>query len=221
MVHNIIEALNDEQKKAVLQTDGPVLILAGAGSGKTRVIVHKIAYLISQAYATPSQILALTFTNKAAQEMKSRIVGIVGGLDFNFWIGTFHSLFARILRIELPGIGGNGNFTIYDESDQKKIVTGILHKKNLEGKGVLTNYCLKYISLFKNRILVPKDARMSASTPEEKLVVEIYAFYENELKNNNAMDFDDLLFKTYLLFQRFPEIRGKYARRFKYILVDE
>ncbi|MFH1762354.1 MAG: UvrD-helicase domain-containing protein, partial [bacterium] len=217
----IFESLNKEQRSAIEQIQGPVLIFAGAGSGKTRVITHKIAHLLETGAAKSWEILALTFTNKAAQEMRNRVNALVQIESMNFWIGTFHSISARILRIELPETGGNGNFTIYDRDDQKRIIKQILKDPRMGKNRNSVQKNVKYISCCKENLVTPENALANASNPYEQSSAEIYNRYEKELSRSNAYDFDDLMLKTFFLFQNYPMVREKYSARFKYIMVDE
>lgn len=219
--------LNESQWKAVRQCDGPLLVIAGAGSGKTRVLTYKIAYLLEHGYQ-PWQILALTFTNKAAREMNERIGRIVGdGTARGLWSGTFHSLFARILRTECDAIGFSHDFTIYDTADQRSLLKAIIKEMQLDDKTYKPNVVANRISDAKNRLLLPEqyaaDETIIANDQMNNLgeVHRIYSAYWQRCRTAEAMDFDDLLLYTYLLFDRAEDIRLKYARRFGYILVDE
>lgn len=234
-----LNELNDGQRAAVVYNDGPSLVIAGAGSGKTRVLTYKIAYLMEQGY-DPWNILALTFTNKAAREMKERIARQVGERARYLWMGTFHSIFSRILRMEAQVIGFTSNFTIYDASDSKSLLKSIIKEKIDEAYGNLTDEekdkYLKYykvnliqsrISNAKNQLILPSDymsdneCRRVDKNEMISLCGEIYKCYWERCKQNNVMDFDDLLLYTYLLFNENPEIRLKYASQFRYVLVDE
>src|SRR3712207_2305185 len=224
---NILEELNDSQRAAVQYNDGPSLVIAGAGSGKTRVLTYKIAYLLEQGY-NPWNILALTFTNKAAREMKERIASIVGNDKAKYlYMGTFHSIFARILRAEATLLGYSSNFTIYDDADSRSLLKTIIKEKGLDDKTYKPATVLKKISLAKNRLILPdayaNDPDISERDRRENLpeVAKIYAAYSQRSLQANAMDFDDLLVQIYLLFNKYEDIRLKYADRFDYVLVDE
>lgn len=224
---NYLETLNTAQKEAVTTTEGPVMVIAGAGSGKTRVLTYRIAHLISNGVDS-FNILALTFTNKAAQEMKERIGKIIGYNEArNIWMGTFHSVFARILRTESEKIGYPSNFTIYDTQDAKNLIKTILKEMGLDEKIYKPNLVLHRISSAKNNLIsatrytndvtLQNEDRQSA----KPRIGEIYLTYEKRCFQASAMDFDDLLFKTNILFKDFPDVLYKYQHRFKYILVDE
>ncbi len=224
---NYLENLNESQRKAVLQKEGPMIIIAGAGSGKTRVLTYRIAHLMSQGI-DPFNILALTFTNKAAREMKDRIAGVVGTSEAkNLWMGTFHSVFARILRSEADRLGFPSNFTIYDTQDSVRLITSIIKERHLDKERYKPKQILNRISSFKNSLITVKayynnpdlvEADKMASRPK---VGEIYHEYVERCFKAGAMDFDDLLLRTNELLTRFPEVLAKYQNRFHYILVDE
>ena len=221
-MEDIFDDLNDMQKKAVQMTEGPLLILAGAGSGKTRTIINRIAYILKSGLARPYQVIALTFTNKAAGEMRERISAF--GIDNieDMWMGTFHSLCARILRIHAEDIGFTRNFTIYDESDSKKLMNGILDELRISDKAMPVDMLLAVISKAKNETVSPEDflgENFDMYRAED--IAKIYASYQEKLRYNNAMDFDDLLFNCYELFRVNEEVLGHYQNRFRYILVDE
>ncbi len=217
-----LDNLNPEQRKAVEYTGGPQMIVAGAGSGKTRVLTYKIAYLLQNGYE-PESILSLTFTNKAAREMKDRIVLLIGDDAEKLWTGTFHSIFARILRTEAKKINYESNFCIYDREDsvsQISFLIELLNYNNVEG---LTSSAVQHrISNLKNQMIMPDNYITNiAKTPLEKKIAEIYVEYNKRLVENNSMDFDDLLLKPIELFNTNPKVLQKYAKQFKYILVDE
>jgi len=223
---DIINPLNDSQREAVICTEGPVMIIAGAGSGKTKTLTHRIAYLIEEG-VDPFHILALTFTNKAANEMKERIIKLVGSEARNIWMGTFHSVFARILRSEAPKLGYIQSFTIYDNDDSKAAIKQIVKMLNLDPKTYSPGYVLSRISMAKSNLLSPEDY---ATNPEiqqtdkdahKPMIAEIYKLYNKRLRNSMAMDFDDLLFNVNILLRDFPDVLLKYQNRFKYIMVDE
>ena len=216
-----LKSLNEEQKKAVKQTDGPIMIVAGAGSGKTRVLTYKVAYLIDMG-VNPENILALTFTNKAAKEMKERIHELVGGKASSIWMGTFHSIFARILRIESKQIGYESNFSIYDAEDSHSLVQNIISNFNIELEAITSNSIRHKISFFKNHMVLPGEFKKKHmhSFIDEK-VAEVFEEYQKRLYENNAMDFEDLLLKPIELFNKKSNLYQKYKKKFKYILVDE
>ncbi|NJC24897.1 ATP-dependent helicase [Neolewinella antarctica] len=221
-----LDGLNDIQRAAVTTTEGPVLVVAGPGSGKTRVLTFRIAHLIEKG-AAPWEILALTFTNKAAREMKERISKVVGKRAGNIWAGTFHSLFARILRVEAKHIGYPSNFTIYDTDDTKSLIGQIIRELSLDKTVYQTNAIKNRISSAKSSLITPKlyerNEELLAQDKQANmpLVYKIYAAYVNRCKKAGAMDFDDLLFRLYELLQNHPEVAGKYRQKFKYVLVDE
>ncbi len=211
--------LNPEQKKAAVTVEGPVLVLAGAGSGKTRVLTHRIAHLILDKNVPSWNILAITFTNKAAKEMKERVDKLCGNSDV--WVSTFHSMCVRILHREIEALGYSKDFTIYDDDDQKKLIAEILAQKELSAKDNPPREFLAVISDAKNRMEGPNKIKELATNPREELYSEVYALYEERMRKANALDFDDLLIKTVVVFHKFPEILQKYAARFRYIHVDE
>ena len=219
---NFIEDLNEQQQQAVRHTDGPLLIVAGAGSGKTRVLTYRIAYLIQQQKADPSEILALTFTNKAAKEMKDRIGQLIGESANNLWMGTFHSVFSKILRFEAEKIGFTSNYSIYDADDSKNAVKQLLKENNYDPKEVRPRTIQRLISDAKNELIHPDQyqEKFVYSTLDD-ITAKIYGQYVKRLKHNNAMDFDDLLVKPIELFSEHPKVLEKYQDRFKYILIDE
>ncbi|MFA6951097.1 MAG: UvrD-helicase domain-containing protein, partial [Lentimicrobiaceae bacterium] len=226
-VTEILEQLNAPQQLAVTCSDGPVMVIAGAGSGKTRVLTYRIAYMLSKGI-DPFHILALTFTNKAAREMKSRITDLVGSSDArNVWMGTFHSIFARILRVEGHLLGYPSNFTIYDTDDSKSVIKGILKDLELDPKQYTPNSVLSRISAAKSNLVSPTEYNNNAEVVSEDkaaqkpMIGEIYNYYQARCFKAGAMDFDDLLFKTNVLLRDFPEVLYKYQNKFKYILVDE
>ncbi|QQS37404.1 MAG: UvrD-helicase domain-containing protein [Ignavibacteriales bacterium] len=216
-----LKSLNPEQKKAVEYDEGPLMIVAGAGSGKTRVLTYKVAYLIDKGYEAEN-ILALTFTNKAANEMKSRIRELVGAKADKIWMGTFHSIFAKILRIEARNLDFKSNFSIYDVEDSLSLVQNIMSNLNIEIESLTANSVRHRISYLKNHMTMPKQYRQKhkGSTIEEK-IADIFDEYQVRLVENNSMDFDDLLLKPIELFDRHPKILQKYKKMFQYILVDE
>lgn len=215
--------LNETQKNAVTVGKGPVLILAGAGSGKTRTLTYRIAYLIHEMGIKPSNILAVTFTNKAAREMKQRVEQLVGSGIAPLWIGTFHGICARILRLEAPNLGYEPNFSIYDVDDQVRSLKKVIGMLNVPQQNYSAKYIQNRLSKVKNKFLYPGDVSEEDLDfdPLFEYFPDIYRDYQKYLKSNNALDFDDLLMKPIELFDQFPKIKAKYARRFKYVLVDE
>ncbi len=214
--------LNDMQELAVYHTDGPLLILAGAGSGKTRVLTHRVAYLIKEKGVEPYQIMAITFTNKAADEMRERIDKMVGFGADQVWVSTFHSACVRILRRFADRIGYQNDFTIYDADDQKKVVKDIIKMMNLDTKVYKEKGVVAKISDFKNKLMTVSDVRDLATYDfKERTISQIYEEYQRILKKNNAMDFDDLIMKTVEVFQKNPDVLDMYQERLRYIMVDE
>ncbi len=214
--------LNDMQELAVYHTDGPLLILAGAGSGKTRVLTHRVAYLIKEKGVEPYQIMAITFTNKAADEMRERIDKLVGFGADQVWVSTFHSACVRILRRFADQVGYKNDFTIYDADDQKKVVRDIIKMMNLDTKMFKEKGVVAKISDFKNKLMTVSDVRdLAAHDFKERTISQIYEEYQRILKKSNAMDFDDLIMKTVELFQKHPEVLDMYQERLRYIMVDE
>ncbi len=226
-MNTYLNSLNEAQKQAVLHKDGPMIIIAGAGSGKTRVLTYRIAHLMQQ-NVDAFNILSLTFTNKAAKEMKARIAGVVGQSEAkNLWMGTFHSVFARILRAEADKLGFPSNFTIYDTQDSVRLITSIIKEMNLDKERYKAKQIQNRISSFKNSLITVRayfnnadlqEADMQASRPK---VGDIYKEYVDRCFKSGAMDFDDLLLRTNELLARFPEVLAKYQDRFRYIMVDE
>ncbi len=222
-----LTTLNPEQREAVLHNEGPAMIIAGAGSGKTRVLTVRIAHLIDYHRVDPFNILTLTFTNKAAKEMRQRIETVVGTEARNIWMGTFHSVFAKILRVEAPLLGYPSNFTIYDTDDAKSLLKNIVKEKNLDSKVYKPNVVLNRISAAKNRLIdakqYKKDATIASYDVKSRLpeLANIYLKYEERCFKAGAMDFDDLLFNTYKLLSKHPDALNKYQSKFRYILVDE
>ena len=218
----VYDTLNDRQKEAVFCTDGPLLVLAGAGSGKTRVLTHRIAYLIEEKDVNPWNIMAITFTNKAAGEMRERVDKLVGFGSESIWVSTFHSSCVRILRRFIDHLGYNTNFSIYDTDDQKTLMRQILKKMELDPKTFRDRAMLSAISSAKNELMSPEEFRINAEGDwRAKKIAEVYQKYQEELKKNNALDFDDLIFKTVDLFRTNADVLEYYQERFKYIMVDE
>ena len=221
-IMDYIKGLNDRQKEAVLHTEGPLLILAGAGSGKTRVLTHKIAYLIEEKGVFPGNVLAITFTNKAANEMKERVANLLDGNVDNIWMGTFHSICVRILRRDIDKIGFERSFSIYDRDDQITLMKECIKERNLDKEIYKERSVLNTISSLKDSMTKP-DTYINGNYTDyyRRNVGELYALYEKKLKQNNALDFDDLIIKTVELLKFNPEILDFYQRKFKYIFVDE
>ncbi|MDF2947544.1 MAG: ATP-dependent helicase PcrA [Bacillales bacterium] len=217
----LLQGLNNEQQQAVLHTDGPLLIMAGAGSGKTRVLTHRIAYLIENKEVAPWSILAITFTNKAAREMKERVHKLVGPEAENIWISTFHSMCVRILRRDIDRIGYSRNFSILDSSDQLSVIKNIQKELNIDPKKFDPKSILGTISSQKNELIDAKEYSNLAGNMYEKVVSDVYKMYEERLQRNDSLDFDDLIMITIKLFQKVPEVKEFYQRKFHYIHVDE
>ncbi len=217
---DILAGLNEPQREAVCHTEGPLLILAGAGSGKTRVLTHRIAYLLSKGVA-PWQILAVTFTNKAAQEMRERVSKIVGPGAEAIWVSTFHTACVRILRSEIEALGYNRNFVIFDSQDQGTIVKNILKEMNLSDKSYAPKALLSSISGAKNELIGVEAYARKADDHWSNTVAEVYKRYQQKLRQNNGLDFDDLIMITVRLFREQPEVLEKYQQKFRYIMVDE
>ncbi len=219
---SIYDTLNDKQKEAVLCTEGPLLILAGAGSGKTRVLTHRIAYLIEECGVNPWNILAITFTNKAAGEMRERVDKIVGFGSDSVWVSTFHSTCVRILRRHIDLLGYDTNFTIYDTDDQKSVMKDVIRSLDLDPKIYKERTFLGVISHAKDELISPEEFMINAGLDyKQQLYGRAYREYQLALKKNNALDFDDLIVKTVELFRSHPEVLDYYQERFKYIMVDE
>lgn len=219
---NYLEGLNDRQREAVLHTEGPLLILAGAGSGKTRVVTHKIAYLIEEKGIFPGNILAITFTNKAANEMKERVGKLLSSVAEDMWIGTFHSVCVRILRRDIDKIGYNRSFTIYDRDDQITLIRECIKERNLNKDMYKESAILSHISNLKDNMVDPNNyINLNYKDFYLRNVGELYLLYEEKLKQYNALDFDDLIIKTVKLFKENPSVLDYYQRKFQYIFVDE
>jgi len=216
-----LDSLNPEQREAVLHTDGPLLILAGAGSGKTRVITFRIAHLIGQGYAAPDEVLAVTFTNKAAEEMRTRVEQLLGDERRPVWMSTFHSLCARLLRREGPAIGLTRDFVIYDSSDQISVVKQALKSLDIDDKLIQPRAALSRISQAKNKMETPDQMKSSGWGLRDQQIAKVYEVYRRVLDDAGALDFDDLLLKTVDLFEGNEQVRERYARKFKYIMIDE
>ena len=219
---NLLEGLNDRQKEAVEYMDGPLLILAGAGSGKTRVLTYKIAYLLEQEIVKPWQILAITFTNKAAKEMKERVEGLVGQVAQDMWLGTFHSVCVRILKREIELLGYTRDFNIFDEIDKEKVIKEVMKKLNIDEKiypvGLIKSEISKAKEVMKDDVAYQKDA-IGDFRKEE--IAKVYSMYQATLRTNNSIDFDDIIMLTVKLFLEHPDRLDYYQSKFNYILVDE
>src|SRR5690625_2810407 len=218
---DLLTGLNKEQKEAVQHTEGPLLIMAGAGSGKTRVLTHRIAYLIKEKSVAPRNILAITFTNKAAREMKSRVSRLVGPEGDYMWVSTFHSMCVRILRRDIDRIGYDRNFSILDSTDQLSVVKQVLKNLNVDPKNFDPRAMLGQISSAKNELITPEKFNEKVGNYYDRQVGKIYEAYQQTLRKNQALDFDDLIMQTIHLFRRVPEVLEYYQRRFQYIHVDE
>jgi DNA helicase-2/ATP-dependent DNA helicase PcrA len=217
----LLEGLNEQQRAAVVHEGRPLLVVAGAGSGKTRVLTRRIAWLISERDAHPGSILAITFTNKAAAEMRERVEELVGGRAKIMWVSTFHSACVRILRKEVDKFGFKSNFTIYDAADSKRLMTIVCRDLDLDVKRYQPGAILNWVSNAKNELLDPDDARKDARNSLEETYVAAYELYQRRLREANALDFDDLLMTTVHLFRAFPDVRESWRRRFRHVLVDE
>src|SRR4051812_9871027 len=219
---HFLQSLNAEQREAVLHTEGPLLILAGAGSGKTRVITSRIAYLVGDGHAQPHELLAVTFTNKAAGEMRARVEALLGSDCSRMWVSTFHSLCARLLRREAPAIGLSRDFVIYDSSDQLVVVKQAMKDLHIDDSFVQPRAALSRISHAKNRMESPEAMSAAAGfNRRDENISKIYARYLTALKEASALDFDDLLLRTVDLFEQSAAVRGKYAQQFRFVMVDE
>lgn len=221
LTDRLLNGLNPQQQLAVKTTDGPLLLMAGAGSGKTRVLTHRIGYLMVEKGVNPYNILAITFTNKAAREMRERIQKLMGGAADDIWISTFHSMCVRILRRDIDRLGFNRNFTILDSSDQQSVIKNILKEKNIDPKKYDPRALLGAISSAKNELIEPEEFSKNAGDYYANVVADVYKEYQKRLRKNQALDFDDLIMTTIQLFQRVPEVLEYYQRKFQYIHVDE
>ncbi|MBO8169171.1 MAG: DNA helicase PcrA [Thermoanaerobacteraceae bacterium] len=218
---DILSSLNEQQKEAVTTVDGPMLVIAGAGSGKTRVITHRIAYLVEEKGVDPANILAITFTNKAADEMKERLEQLLQYPVSGMWVSTFHSACVRILRMEADNLPYDRNFVIYDTTDQKSLIKSCIAELGLSDKKFDPRVVMSRISNAKNELLTPDKYRQRTADLYDEQIARIYALYQEKLYKYNAMDFDDLIMQTVLLFSRNPRVLSYYQNRFQYILVDE
>ena len=222
----LLAGLNDQQRAAVVHSGHPLLVVAGAGSGKTRVLTRRIAWLVSQRGAHPGSILAITFTNKAAAEMKARVEDLVGRRARIMWVSTFHSACVRILRKEITVLEGGGsgfksNFSIYDAADSKRLMTLVAKDLDLDPKRHQPNALLHWMSDHKNELRDHEQAAADARNSFEETSAAAYAMYQRRLREANALDFDDLIMTTVHLFQAHPDVRENYRRRFRHVLVDE
>ncbi|CAB4651750.1 unannotated protein [freshwater metagenome] len=217
----LLEGLNPQQSAAVTHAGGPLLVVAGAGSGKTRVLTRRIAYLMARRNVAPYEILAITFTNKAAGEMKERVGELVGSVAKSMWVSTFHSACVRILRQEATRLGYSNTFSIYDSADSQRLITIVAKELNLDPKRYPARQFQSIISNAKNELLSPQDYLNAASSQFEQIVADVYTIYQGRLVRANAMDFDDLILKTVEVLQRFPEAKARFRSRFRHVLVDE
>src|SRR5947207_6988798 len=213
--------LNPAQREAVLHTEGPLLVIAGAGSGKTRVLTYRVAHLISACGVKPNEILAITFTNKAAGEMRTRLESLLGDTARRIWILTFHAACGRILRREAPRLGYRSNFTIYDQADQVRLVKACLEELERDPKRFVPRGIHAQISNAKNQLIGPEEYRRRVSSFYDQTVAEVYELYQRRLHASNAVDFDDLLMLTVDVLERFPEALERWQNAFRYVLVDE
>ena len=220
-IERLLEGLNPPQQRAVEYGEGPLLVIAGAGSGKTRVLTRRIAYLVATGQAHPSEILAITFTNKAAQEMRNRVEELVGGVSRLMWVMTFHSACARLLRANAERLGYKRSFTIYDQADSLRMVKRCMGENDIDPKRFTPRSIQAAISGAKNRLEDSTDYAESQATYFEQTVAEVYSLYERRMVEASAMDFDDLLVRTVNLFELFADVRERYQRTFRWLLVDE
>jgi len=216
-----LATLNEPQRAAVLHTEGPLLVIAGAGSGKTRVLTHRVAHLIRACGVKPNEILAITFTNKAAGEMRERLERMLGHVARAIWILTFHAACGRILRAEAGRLGYRSTFTIYDQADQVRVVKACLEELGRDPKRFTPRGIHAQISNAKNRLVGPDEYMARVSSFYDQTVAEVYGLYQRRLFGSNAVDFDDLLMLTVDVLERFPEARERWQAAFHYILVDE
>src|SRR5215831_16234796 len=216
-----LSGLNPAQYEAVTLPPDPVLVVAGAGSGKTRVLTHRLAYLVAELGASPFEILAITFTNKAAGEMRERVAQLVGPVGYRMWVSTFHSACSRILRREATLLGYRSSFTIYDQADAQRLTDWVRRDLNLDPKRFPARQLHAQISALKNELILPAQYAAMAVGPAERRVAEVYTEYQRRLQEASAVDFDDLLVLVVRLFREFPEVLQRYRQRFKHVLVDE
>src|SRR6266516_3093889 len=217
----LLDGLNPEQRAAVVHQGSPLLIVAGAGSGKTRVLTHRIAYLLAARDVHPRQIIANTFTNKAAGEMKERVAHLVGNRARLMWVSTFHSACVRILRAEHEHVGLKSTFSIYDADDSRRLMQLVARELDLDPKRYPARSLAAQVSNLKNELIAPEAFTGTAKGPAERAVAEAYTLYQRRLREAQALDFDDLIMTTVHLFQAMPAVAEKYRRRFGHVLVDE
>ena len=217
----LLEGLNPQQQEAVAHAGSPLLVVAGAGSGKTRVLTRRIAYLMARRGVKPYEILAITFTNKAAGEMKERVTELVGPIAKSMWVSTFHSACVRLLRQEVERLGYSSSFTIYDSADSQKLIQKVCESLNLDSKRYPARQFQNIISNAKNELQSPYEFLSKATNQFDTIAADVYTMYEKRLKQSNAMDFDDLIMKTVEVLQKFPEAKARFRSRFRHILVDE
>ncbi len=220
-MRDFLQKLNNEQKSAVLNIEGPSLVVAGAGSGKTRVLTSRLAYILEQKKAFPNQILCVTFTNKAAKEMRQRVIKISGKMDSLAWLGTFHSISVKFLRRHAEAIGLKSNFTILDTDDQKKLIKNICKSENIDAKKISPQFIMALIDQWKNKGFLPNEVKQDKKNLFEGQILKIYKIYQNKIRDLNACDFGDLILYCVKLFEKNQDIRNIYSNNFKYILVDE
>ena len=219
---HFLQKLNREQKSAVLNTEGPSLVVAGAGSGKTKVLTSRLAYILEQKKAWPNQILCVTFTNKAAKEMRERVIKIIGGKTNSLaWLGTFHSISVKFLRRHAEAIGLKSNFTILDTDDQKKLIKNICKGENIDAKKISPQFIMSLIDQWKNKGLLPDEVKLTKKNLFEGQIHKVYKIYQNKIKDLNACDFGDLILYCVKIFENNEDIKNIYSNNFKYILVDE
>ena len=221
MTDPLLDGLNPQQQKAVAHAGSPLLVVAGAGSGKTRVLTRRIAYIMARREVRPYEILAITFTNKAAGEMKERVTELVGPIAKSMWVSTFHSSCVRMLRQEVERLGYSSTFSIYDSADSQKLISRVMETLNLDPKRYPPRQFQNLISNAKNELQTPYEYLSHATNQFETIVADVYTMYEKRLQQANAMDFDDLIMKTVQVLQKFPEAKARFRSRFRHILVDE
>jgi DNA helicase-2/ATP-dependent DNA helicase PcrA len=221
LIQPLTGGLNPQQLAAVTHIGSALLVVAGAGSGKTRVLTRRIAYLLAERNVAPYEVLAITFTNKAAGEMKERVAELVGDRARSMWVSTFHSACVRILRKEAQLLGYSNSFTIYDQSDSLRLITLVMRDMNLDAKRYAPRAVQSIISSAKNELMGPADFLNQSKNQFDQIVADVYSVYQKRLIAANSMDFDDLISKTVEVLQRYPEARAKYRSRFRHILVDE
>src|SRR4051794_862417 len=217
----LLEGLNPQQRVAVVHQGGPLLIVAGAGSGKTRVLTHRVAWLMAERAASPGEILAITFTNKAAGEMKERVATLVGPRAKAMWVSTFHSACVRICRAEAKRLGFSSSFSIYDADDSRRLMTAVCRDLDFDPKRYPPRSMAAQVSNLKNELIDYEDAKTRATNHTERTIAEAYENYQSRLRRANALDFDDLIMTTVSLLQLFPDVADHYRRRFRHVLVDE